>query len=193
MGIIKVIAVAYQRPVPLQTLCNSFIVQTSPDWELVIVHDGPAPDDVRVGVPKHEKILFLESNERNGFYGHPNRRKMLQDIPAGADDYILITNDDNYYVPTYVKFMLSSAVGKPGLIYCDTVHSYFGHDVLKSRLKKDFIDMGAFIVRADVAKAVGFNSDDYAADGIYCEECVSYCQAHGLGTVYLPKPLFVHN
>jgi hypothetical protein len=53
--------------------------------------------------------------------------------------------------------------------------------------------MGAFIVRDDIAKAVGFNNICFNADGIYAQECSDYCKKNSIGIVYIPKPLFIHN
>jgi len=194
MGILKVICVAYERVLPLQTLVNCFMVQTDPRWELHIIHDGPAPAAVRnVVFNVDSRILFYETPTRQGKYGHPNRRLMLQKIQATTDDYILITNDDNYYVPDFVRQFMAIGTNGTGMIYCDTLHNYFNYDVLKSQLRIGYIDMGAFVVRADVAKAVGFTSDEHVADGVYCEACAAYCSSNKLRILYIPKTLFVHN
>jgi hypothetical protein len=60
-------------------------------------------------------------------------------------------------------------------------------------MQTNHIDMGSFIVRADVAKTVGFTSDAFHADGIYAEAAAAYCNTTGLGIVYIPKAIFVHN
>ena len=53
--------------------------------------------------------------------------------------------------------------------------------------------MGTFIVRFDIAQKVGFNHDHFSADGVYATECDLYCKARGLRTVYIQRPLFIHN
>ena len=53
--------------------------------------------------------------------------------------------------------------------------------------------MGAFIVNLPIAKQVGFKDIKKEADGIYAEKCMDVCKTKGLRTVYIEKPLFIHN
>jgi predicted P-loop ATPase len=53
--------------------------------------------------------------------------------------------------------------------------------------------MGAFVVRADIAKKVGFNSVKLEADGIYAEEVVKYCKENNYRVLKIDKVLFIHN
>ena len=199
---IHVICVAYGRPKELRNLIGSFIVQTRKDWVLHIVYDGPAPKDInRVVAPfilkdsddYDKRINFWESPERYENYGHPNRRMMLQTIPTEPYDYILMTNDDNTYVPVFVEYMLDECKARTGIVYCDTVHSHARYETHSSELRENAIDMGAFIVRADIAKATGFNYDHFSADGAYAIECHRNCIIGRLKTVKIKKALFVHN
>jgi hypothetical protein len=197
---IQIICVAYERPVELQTLINCFILQTDSRWVLHIVYDGPAPQKILEivkpfinGNRKDERIHFYESPERYQKYGHPNRRTMLQSIECSPHDYILMTNDDNMYVPRFVEYMLKAAKFNTGIVYCDTVHSHMEYNLHISYLKENFIDMGAFIVRSDVAKKTGFNHDHFSADGTYAVECLSTCNKMRLKEVKISKPLFIHN
>jgi hypothetical protein len=193
---IHVIVVAYERMVPLEILVKCFQVQTNPDWVLHIVHDGPAPEQIiqiMGTLIKDSRVIFYQSEERYQNYGHPNRRTMLQTIECDAIDYILMTNDDNYYTPRFVEFMFREVKPNIGIIYCDTVHSHFEYTINISSLVENGIDIGAFIVRADIAKMTGFNYDHFSADGKYAEECVTTCTQQHLGFVKINKPLFIHN
>lgn len=212
---INIICVAYQRPVRLRGLIDSFIVQTDQNWSLQICHDGPATDEIwkvldlykishKNGISHDGKIEFWETPKRNGLYGHPNRRTMLENLKGDKNDYVLITNDDNYYVPRYVEFMLKMAAPNVGIIYCDTDHSHAEYDTdfimcRRPELLEHHIDMGAFIVKLDLAKEVGFNythckaKDYFSADGVYAEECNAKRIEKGLRSTYIRKLLFVHN
>ena len=191
---IKVIMVAYQRIVPLRIAVDSFLNQSDDRWELYVIHDGQAPEVITEYMSRRTRIQFSQTAVVNGKWGHPNRRSMLEKIEAEASDYILITNDDNYYIPGYVKLIQQHMNPGVGMIYYNTLHSYFNYTVHTSQLKVGRIDMGAFVVRADVAKAVGFKHDKEIADGMYCEDCASYCTAHGLQMVYIPGIVpFIHN
>jgi len=197
---IQIICVAYERPVELQTLINSFILQTDGRWVLHVVYDGAAPPHILEiiepfisGSRKDSRIHFYQSPERYQKYGHPNRRTMLQSIECHHNDFILMTNDDNYYVPRFVEFMLKAITFNTGLVYCDTVHSHMEYGYHVSQLAENFIDMGAFIVRSNIAKGTGFNHDHFSADGVYAEECMRTCERKRLKAVKINKPLFIHN
>jgi hypothetical protein len=196
MNKLHIIAVAYERTVPLRILIDSFIVQTCPDWILYVVYDGIAPKhiiDILKLYRDDKRIILFESEKRMGNFGHPNRASMLQNIKGNNDDFVLITNDDNYYVPKFVEYFLYSVNENIGMVYCNTLHSYYAYDVHVSVIKEKYIDMGCFMVRFDIAQQTGFNHYNHSADGLYAEECEANCKRKGLQTRYIPKALFIHN
>lgn len=196
MGIINVISVAYERDIPLRILLDSFKVQTDSRWFVHIVHDGVPSGKVEAIADLYRedpKIKFWNTTKRNGNYGHPNRRMMLNKIEIAEDDFILLTNDDNYYVPQFVNFCQRMMTKTVGMIYFDMLHNYNSYKVLTTKPAINCIDMGSFIVRGSIAKAVGFKSDKFEADGIYCVGCADYCQKHNFEIVKIPGILFVHN
>ena len=198
---IEIIMVAYERYEELEIAIRCFRLQSNPNWVLHIVYDGKAPERIvdiitpymPGGNKEDGRVHFYESPERYQKYGHPNRRSMLQAIECDPNDFILMTNDDNYYVPKYVEYMLKAVDNRTGIVYCNTVHSHFEYNLNSSELRENAIDMGAFMVRADVAKQTGFNHDHFSADGTYAEECVRTCQYKGLKMTKVHKPLFIHN
>jgi glycosyltransferase involved in cell wall biosynthesis len=193
--ILHIVVTAYNRTIPLRLLIDSFILQTDKRWKMHVVHDGPATDGVLSIMKLYKddpRILFKETPVRQNQYGHPIRKMMLKELTGEKDDFVLITNDDNYYVPTFVSDFLSKTK-RAGMVYCDTLHSYMQYKVLYTRLKVNYIDMGSFIVRLDIAKSVGFISMKLNADGLYAEQCVRVCNARFLAINYIDKPLFVHN
>lgn len=192
---LHVICVAYERPVHLRGLIASFLLQTNPNWELNIIHDGKASQSVRdaISLYNDDRIRFFESEQRNQCYGHPNRKMMLQKLKGVAEDFLLMTNDDNYYVPVFVEYMLAQCNHTIGMVYCDTIHSHFGYGYLHTLIKVNNIDMGSFIVNLYLAQNNGFNHVIWTADGLFAEECAERCKKQGLRIVYIPKPLFIHN
>jgi hypothetical protein len=191
---IKIICVAYERPISMCGLIDSLLVQTNPNWELTIVHDYKASDSVWDVIWKHDdaRIIFTETETRTQNYGHLNRRAMLEGMEL-SDDFILMTNDDNYYVPVFVEYFIREIAEDVGMVYCDSAHSHFEYNLHKTKIQVDHIDIGSFIVRVDIAKEVGFNGVEFNADGYYAESCLAACKEKGLREVYIPKPLFVHN
>lgn len=193
---IHVIVTAYERPTRLRILVDSFLTQTNPNWMMYVVHDGPASDLVRNVMSEYkndERIIFEESPVREQNYGHPIRRRMIKQVQGRPEDYLLITNDDNYYVPTFVHEFLRKGNRMTGLIYCNTLHSYMGYDVLQTKLKENYVDMGSFVVSLPIAKRVGFRHNDLSADGKYAVECAHYCKRIRLGVSYINKCYFIHN
>lgn len=192
---LKIICVAYERPVQLVGLICSLVAQTNPNWELYIIYDGPVPESIikAKGLIQDKRVFFTNSETRNGNFGHPNRKGALESLPGEPEDYVLMTNDDNYYVPTFVEQMLESVDEKTGMVFCDTIHSYIRHAVHRSMVRENGIDMGAFIVKYNIAKWVGFKNVHFSADGAYAEECRNHCSTEGLRINYIPRPLFIHN
>jgi len=194
---LNIICVAYERPIPLRILIDSFMVQTNPFWSLRIIHDGPASEKIKqiMALPEYKdnRIRFTETPKRSGKWGHPNRQLGLGELAYSHRDFVLITNDDNYYVPEFVDQMLQAAKNQVGMVYCDTVHNYLKYAVLSSELKVDRIDMGSFIVRVDIAKKVGFINMEMNADGYYAVRCAAYCKKMNLKIKAIRRPIFVHN
>lgn len=192
---LHIIATAYHRPTEIRRLVYDFLCQTNKQWSLRIIHDGPPPVDVRNFIMslKDPRIELDYTKKINGFWGHPNRAMMLQDTQGDKEDYVLITNDDNQYVPMFIHKMFEHCGPKVGMVYCDCVHNGLDYNVLQSRIKVGWIDMGSFIVKLDLAKKVGFNHTVEVADGIYAEECAAECRKRGLMIVGIPRPLFIHN
>jgi hypothetical protein len=137
--------------------------------------------------------MFESTPQINGTWGHPNRKLMLSQLIAGNEDFVLITNDDNQYLPVFVDYFLKKCSINVGFVYCDTIHSYMGYNILKTQVKENQIDMGSFIVRVDIAKKTGFNHLHISADGKYAEECANECNRQRLSIEYIPKCIFVHN
>ena len=192
---LHVIMVAFHRVIPLRIMIDCFLVQDCPDWKLHIIHDGPAPQEVRdvINLYHDPRIDYIETPAVNGSWGHPNRGMGLKKLSLNHRDYVLLTNDDNYYVPFFVRKMLTRANGVAGMVYCDTVHSYSGYDILRTELRENHIDMGSFIVRVDIAKRVGFTDTHFSADGAYAVKCSEYSMKRRMPCFHLASPLFIHN
>jgi hypothetical protein len=177
-------------------MIDNFLLQTCENWKLTIVYDGPAPQSIKdvMRLSLHDnRVNFIQTPERTQCYGHLNRKKYLQEIKGESKDFVLITNEDNIYVDAFVELFLKEYKSNVGLICCNTVHSYMGYNVLNTQIKENFIDMGSFIVKLDVAQHVGFNHTHVSADGRYAVECLAECQKRGLIAVKINKPLFIHS
>ena len=118
---------------------------------------------------------------------------MLEELQCEDTDFVLMTNDDNIVVPNFVEQMLGVVTEKTGFIFCDMIHNYTNYEYKTSAIQVGFIDMGAFIVRADVAKAIGFQHiQEFCGDGLYAVECGRRCVELGLDILHLPRAIFTH-
>lgn len=195
---LKIIAVTYQHKTELEVFVGSLLLQTNPDWELHIIHDGVAQKVVHDIIGKYNddnRIKFTCTLNRNGSYGHPNRKSALNALQGNGDDLVLLTNADNYYCPGFVDQILKAYQSKPeiGLVYTDCIHSHFQWDYHHSEPVEGKIDLGAACIRYDIAKSVGFRWTHYSADGAYIEACAKEAIRRGLRAIHIPKGLFTHN
>jgi hypothetical protein len=192
---IHVIVTVFRRMLPLTRLIYDFLGQSNPNWTMSIVHDGQASEDLPKMIESFNdlRLSFRETPQVNGKWGFPNRKMMVQEIEGNPDDFLLITNDDNEYIQPFVDMFLAQCQPDVGMVYCNTIHSYMGYEILQTRMQVMYIDMGSFITRLDVAKAVGFNHEHEQADGVFAEECAAECGRRGLRVVQINKALFCHN
>jgi hypothetical protein len=200
---LHIIVIAYERPIGLRGLIDSFLLQRTTqgepvtNWLMTIIHDGPASEEVLKTVALYKddlRIVFFATDTRQGNWGHSNRKTFLSMIGGNPGDYVLITNDDNYYVPMFIDLMLKEALlPQVAIVYCDFLHHNYCYDAISSKLKINHIDMGAFIVEIGLAQEVGFTHDEPAADGYFAEETHETALRKGLKAVHIPKALFVHN
>lgn len=193
---IDIIAVTYGQNESLKCFINSIKSQTSDEWRLFIIHDGiniPLKNDLTDnGYLVKDKVVFIEYPERMNDYGHTLRKWGLDNLVNS--DYTLITNCDNYYVPTMIEEVNKRS---EDFIYFDCIHSHktpnnhnktdYGH--LSSKLSRGWIDMGSVVVKTDIAKKTGFNSTSFHADWEYFDKILSKSPS----TFKINKILFVHN
>jgi hypothetical protein len=175
-------------------MVNSFLVQTCPEWKIYIIHDGPMPKEVKKIIEQFKndkRISFMETAKRTGYWGHKNRNMILQILPDNTNDFVLITNDDNYYVPVFVEEITKVIRPDTGMIHWDMIHS--NYEFFPTRVGMGTIDMGSFIVRLPLAKKVGFIHTGIEADCQYAMECLEECKKENLSELHVPKILFVHN
>lgn len=106
------IAVAYQKSGQLKVFVQSWLNQTSDNWTLTVIHDGPDAefDSIMAAFADQSsgRIRYRNTPVRLDDYGHSLRELGLRNV---SGDYVLLTNADNYYVPRAVEF-LTLAVAK---------------------------------------------------------------------------------
>ena len=178
-----VIAPAYLR---YPVLVSSMIAQTYHNWELHLVHDGPAPNDYpRFADPR---VVFTEEPGPRKNYGHPIREQYLQKIKSGklSGAYVVVTNDDNYHAPFYLEKLvkaLDEHPDAPGAYCSGMVHNYAGfpgqapepgkqnvengYNIIQVKPQRGFIDCAAVMVRAKYAGQYGWPDYSHSSDWTY--------------------------
>lgn len=199
--VIEVICVTYKQYGSLSILVQSFLNQTNPNWRLHVIHDGhdeAFQTQMQAYCEKDNRIRFSWTGERCNDWGHTLRNEGLK---LSTGEYILITNGDNYYVPSFVEFMMKEIQNcDPDVLIYDMIHS---HDLPGGRnlpaysfFQTDFsrfnIDMGAAVVKGDLARRAGFRDRSHDADATYFEDVLAAKQSD-LRIVKVNRVLFVHN
>lgn len=190
------IVTCYQRYQNVQCLIYSLLSQTYDNFEVILLHDSYDP--------RHEEIIKPYLNDKRFKYIYTNERyndwgMSLRNIGLGVvtGDWVINTNDDNYYVPVYLEELKKVIDEKSecNFVYYECVlnhHNMINHNnkdygLLKPELKHSYIDMGQFAVKRDIITKYKFQSVA-PADGVLIEE-----MKHELKPEYIDKILFVHN
>jgi glycosyltransferase involved in cell wall biosynthesis len=190
------IITAYQRYNNIQCLIHSLLLQTYDNFEVIIIHDGYDQKHEEVIKPYLNDIRFkyIYTDHRYNDWGMTLRNKGLEMVDG---DWIINTNDDNYYVPVYLEELVKVIENKNecNFVYYDCVlshnniinHNKKDYGLLIPEIRHSYIDMGQFAVKKEVISKYKFHLTA-PADGILIEE-----MKHELKPEYIDKILFVHN
>jgi glycosyltransferase involved in cell wall biosynthesis len=192
----SIIVVAYQRYKEIKCLLHSLLSQTYDNFEVIVLHDGH--DEQHANIMSEfltdDRFKYIQTPTRFNDWGMSLRNIGLEMVTG---DYVINTNDDNYYVPVYLDELNKTINGYPecNFVYYDCVlnhHNILNHNqkdygLLIPKLKSCYIDMGQFAVKKDIIIKYRFKSTS-TADGELVEE-----MNHELKPEYIDKILFVHN
>ena len=205
---VVVIATAYEtRPV----LVESMLAQTFHNWELYLVHDGPAPN----GFPRYDdtRVHFIEEPGPRKHYGHPIREQYLEKVKSGKIEgaYVVVTNHDNYHAPFFLEKLTRALDDNPDApgAYCSAmVHNYAGfpgqvpapgkqnvedgYNIIQVKPERGYMDCACAMIRAPLAGAVGWPDYSHSSDWTYLN---SVAQKNGGWARFkvVPGVLLVHN
>jgi Glycosyl transferase family 2 len=197
---LSIVTVAYKRPEKIHILLRSFLVQTSTNWTMHIIHDGP-DDEIKTILasyaeqwPQHFTYEFTD--KRYNDFGHSLRE---MGIYKATGRYLLITNDDNYYVPIFVERVLGAfARTNCDGVFVDMLHNEVNagyhkglpYNFFDTKPLYGWADIGCVVIKTDVAKQIGWRNKSHSGDGVYIEDAG---MTPGFKWTKIPQILFVHN
>lgn len=168
---------------------NSLLEQKDPNWRAIVVHDGPAlPDQLRC--KDDPRIKYYQTVARQNDTGDSTKAFGLTQL-TDQDELVCYTNMDNYYTPEFVRQM-NATLQNPNLdgAYCNCLHNYFLWNVLDCSLGCGGIDCGCFVMRASIAKIIGWKGRGPFSDWHMIHSMLS----EGFKNIEkVNRILFVHN
>lgn len=187
--IIDFIIPTYNRVMQLHSMLASLVAQTSENWIATVIVDDVENNIVKNIITKFDtdKIKILFTGQRFNDWGHTPREIGKQQSNA---DYIIMTGDDNYYVPVFVQELINVLNTNPGMVYWDMVHNHFDYSYFICSPFVSHIDMGAFATRRDLAHQIELNKT-YCADGQFVIDFRNKFPNEEI--IKISKILFVHN
>jgi glycosyltransferase involved in cell wall biosynthesis len=182
----------------LKCLLQSIWCQTYTNWEVILVHDGPNPSHEKAlgDLIGNSRFKYTNTEVRYGYWGHYGREVGTR---LATGDWIIHTNDDNYFMPILLEEINSAITRDPEInfVYWEMIlgkyvneHSHnkkdYGHFIPK--VQHSYMDWGQFATKSEVIKKYSINKHEAAADGTLVEN-----MKHELNPVFIDKCLFVHN
>lgn len=193
MSKIEFIIPTYERTNHLMCLLNSLCAQTSDNWIAHVVADCPPQgtlDKIIDYFKGDERIKFTILPERYNDWGHTPRN---YGVEHATEDWIVMTGEDNYYVPIFVKDFLSADSPEVGFVFCDMVHNWTNFQYYSINCEPEWgkIDIGNFMIRRELAQQMKLDTQEPQSDGKYVEEFK--VRFPDVTIIKIPKTLYVHN
>lgn len=198
---VRIVAASYlngdkRRYAACKSFINSILAQTYDNFELFIVHDGPIDDceekiDLMTSI-KDARVKIFETKERVGKFGYPHRKNygFIND----DFDWIIWTNDDNYYVPVALELLIyASHELKKDILFYNMISSHMFWFPLETEFKAEKLDLGGFIIRKDLMKDFDFEIEGNCtvSDAKLIEDIKSRVDEDRIAKI--DNFLFVHN
>jgi len=191
---IEFIIPTYNRVDHLITLVGSLMAQSNPNWKAHIIADCPS-DDIQNRIKRvvdffnDKRIKLTILPERYNDWGHTPRQYGLNNA---TEEWVLMTGEDNYYVPEFVDLMLVEGKNQH-FVYCNMVHNWVDRDYIavNTKLNLGAIDIGCFIVKRNMAQKIKLRVNEEWADWYFVEEFMNKFKHANFKKVN--KVLYVHN
>lgn len=187
---IEFVIPTWQRPNELKVMLSCLQAQTNPNWSAHVIIDGLTNDyfEVKDIYQNEPRVKFSHVNGPNNDWGHTARNYGLQKC---KEEWVVMTGDDNYYMPIFVDNFLKAANNKTHFVYCDMVHNNYNYQPIKCSVSYAKIDIGNFMSKTDYAKTIELDTTDYNADWKWIEKYISKYKYNNV--IKIDKVLYVHN
>ena len=187
----------YNRPYHLTTLLGSIVTQTVPNWRVHVIADGWFE-----GLEKVKEYFSFDNRIRFSIIDGPNKdfgnTPRMYGKEVCVEDWMIMTGDDNYYLPIVVEEILAVTDSNTNFVCWDTLLNFSNLDwkyrgVLYTKPEPEMIDIGSFATRPSLARQVKYDTKTHTGDGefardyvnLFCQELNSYKK--------IDKILYVHN
>lgn len=208
---ITVVIPIYKRPECVHIICNAFLVQTDPSWNLMLVNDGQGDQDIDK-VARHyaeDPRITYYAIPKGNCWGHNCRNFGLS---MADSEWVVLSGHDNYYVPTFVESVesvLDRQQHQFDLIYWNMIHNYYKYNFSKApesplidpsgpdpkflpqtELMPTHVDIGSFAVRTSLVRTMQINESSAANDWIFLSQIL---RIPNLRIAKINRCLYVHN
>lgn len=187
----------YNQVLQLPVLIASLKAQTYPHFRVAIVHDGPpdlpASSSALVAIGGDHRFSWHETAERRNLFGH-NCRVVGEALLPNDCTYLMSTNGDNFYMPTFLEAMVHGiAKANASLVHCNCIHSHKLWQPMDTRIERGHIDIGGWLSRADLVRRTPWTRDmleTFFGDWTFLE---AMAKTKGFKAAKVKNYLFVHN
>jgi glycosyltransferase involved in cell wall biosynthesis len=190
---IEFIIPTYNRPDNLISILYSLISQTNNDWKAHVVIDNKSTilfDKVIELLKDEHRIKFTCINGPHNDVGHTPRNYGLENA---TEEWVVMTGDDNYYIPTFVNEIFNIIDEDTKFVYCDMIHNGYDYQFFNCHHSSHNIDIGNMIMKTELAKTIRLDTTRLDADGVFCGEYINInCQEENK-IKKINKILYVHN
>ncbi|NIV30518.1 MAG: glycosyltransferase [Anaerolineae bacterium] len=168
---VSVIIPTYNRSKLLRVALESVLAQTYPNVEIIVVDDGSTDDTATLMEEYAERVIYLRQANQDVAAARNTG------IRAASGEYLTFLDDDDMILPTKVERQMQvlTSQSRVGLVHCRFYHIDEGGNrfsrigplpagaVLKELLCRNFIWVGAPLIRRQCLERVGLFDEDIPA------------------------------
>jgi hypothetical protein len=168
-----------------------------PNWRVHVIADGwfDSLEKVREFYSFENRIRFSVIDGPNKDFGNTPR---MYGRHTCSEDWMIMTGDDNYYLPIIVEEILSTVNSDTQFVCWDTLLNFSNlqwkyRGVLHTKPEPEMIDIGSFATRPSLARMIKYDITTHTGDGEFARDYVNaFCKLPG-SCKKIDKILYVHN